>query len=54
MAAWDFPHPLLPLCRVAYTVASKEPAMLRRLIVLLPLFCCGVAYSAEVTDSTGR
>jgi iron complex transport system substrate-binding protein len=28
--------------------------MLRRLIVLLPLLCSGVASAAEVTDSTGR
>ena len=28
--------------------------MLRRLIFILPLLCCGAALAAEVTDSTGR
>ena len=28
--------------------------MLRRLIVILPLFWCVAAFGAEVTDSTGR
>jgi iron complex transport system substrate-binding protein len=37
-----------------YTVASKEANMLRRLILILPLLCSGVASAAEVTDSTGR
>jgi iron complex transport system substrate-binding protein len=37
-----------------YTVASKEANMLRRLILILPLLCSGVALAAEVTDSTGR
>jgi iron complex transport system substrate-binding protein len=35
-------------------VASKETFMLRRLILILPLLCSGVALAAEVTDSTGR
>jgi iron complex transport system substrate-binding protein len=37
-----------------YIVASKGANMLRRLILILPLLCSGVALAAEVTDSTGR
>jgi iron complex transport system substrate-binding protein len=37
-----------------YTAPGHETNMLRRLIVILPLFWCAAAFGAEVTDSTGR